>query len=460
MILRKESSNFNVEDMIDSSKAMAPSNDEIISIEKNQLENELISNLILKYGNSLLKEINFDLICTKLMEILYELCQKSQAEQDDKLFAHSVFSLFNLIIISHENPSNLLDNIYSQKLFNNTISFEEFIINGCLSCKNVNILNTFCKNLRSLIVNLKKYGEYSLIQFLLNLFKEKCLLFQFLEKIDEKINFFNLFTFLINSSINENQTKNSIDYCEFCINLIDLLNQFTPNDIINEDILIGYLKIINSILSQFKSLKIQIGFEMKFIQKLLQLYTFKEYKTPHLETIKSRCLAEEEKIKFFVIDAEKIPQKHKIYTSSDLRQTIFNLILNLTTELINLSLLFESEFSDIPNHFSRITKKSYNPHEEKKSSFNYVGIKNLGCICYMNSMIQQFFNIPSFRYCLLQINDNIEPNYLDQKMNVDDNVLHQLQKMFAFLELSERQDYNPHEFCHAFKDMNVFICII
>ena len=143
------------------------------------------------------------------MEILYELCQKSQAEQDDKLFAHSVFSLFNLIIISHENPSNLLDNIYSQKLFNNTISFEEFIINGCLSCKNVNILNTFCKNLRSLIVNLKKYGEYSLIQFLLNLFKEKCLLFQFLEKIDEKINFFNLFTFLINSSINENQTKNS-----------------------------------------------------------------------------------------------------------------------------------------------------------------------------------------------------------------------------------------------------------
>ena len=73
MILRKESSNFNVEDMIDSSKAMAPSNDEIISIEKNQLENELISNLILKYGNSLLKEINFDLICTKLMEILYEL---------------------------------------------------------------------------------------------------------------------------------------------------------------------------------------------------------------------------------------------------------------------------------------------------------------------------------------------------------------------------------------------------
>ena len=29
---------------------------------------------------------------------------------------------------------------------------------------------------------------------------------------------------------------------------------------------------------------------------------------------------------------------------------------------------------------------------------------------------------------------------------------HQLQKMFGFLELSDRQDYNPHEFCFSFKD--------
>jgi ubiquitin carboxyl-terminal hydrolase 34 len=37
---------------------------------------------------------------------------------------------------------------------------------------------------------------------------------------------------------------------------------------------------------------------------------------------------------------------------------------------------------------------------------------------------------------------------------VDDNVLHQLQKMFGFLELSERQDYNPRDFCFAFKDFD------
>ncbi len=37
---------------------------------------------------------------------------------------------------------------------------------------------------------------------------------------------------------------------------------------------------------------------------------------------------------------------------------------------------------------------------------------------------------------------------------VDDNVFHQLQKMFGYLEHSDRQDYNPEDFCFSFKDMD------
>jgi uncharacterized UBP type Zn finger protein len=36
-----------------------------------------------------------------------------------------------------------------------------------------------------------------------------------------------------------------------------------------------------------------------------------------------------------------------------------------------------------------------------KSSTGYVGLYNLGCICYMNSLLQQLFMIPSFREPLL-----------------------------------------------------------
>jgi len=35
--------------------------------------------------------------------------------------------------------------------------------------------------------------------------------------------------------------------------------------------------------------------------------------------------------------------------------------------------------------------------DDEKSSTGYVGLKNLGCICYMISLFQQFFMVPSFR---------------------------------------------------------------
>ena len=41
--------------------------------------------------------------------------------------------------------------------------------------------------------------------------------------------------------------------------------------------------------------------------------------------------------------------------------------------------------------------------DNEKSSTGHVGIKNLGCICYMNSLNQQLFMIPGFRNDILSI---------------------------------------------------------
>ena len=73
----------------------------------------------------------------------------------------------------------------------------------------------------------------------------------------------------------------------------------------------------------------------------------------------------------------------------------------------------------------------------------------------MISMLQQFYMVPCFRYNLLCIDDGKEPEYKEYHGDqIDDNMLHQLQKLIAHLELSERRDYNPKEWCFAFKDLD------
>jgi ubiquitin carboxyl-terminal hydrolase 9/24 len=83
--------------------------------------------------------------------------------------------------------------------------------------------------------------------------------------------------------------------------------------------------------------------------------------------------------------------------------------------------------------------------ESEKSSTGYVGLKNLGCICYMNSLFQQIFMINSLRNDILSVRDNSN----DSK---EENMLYQLQLLFAGLLKSEKQYVSPKGFCHAFKD--------
>ena len=63
--------------------------------------------------------------------------------------------------------------------------------------------------------------------------------------------------------------------------------------------------------------------------------------------------------------------------------------------------------------------------------------------------------IPAFRYNLLSVEDNTPVDLVEYKGHkIDDKVLHQLQKLMAHLELSDRTDFNPYEFCFAFKDLD------
>ena len=65
----------------------------------------------------------------------------------------------------------------------------------------------------------------------------------------------------------------------------------------------------------------------------------------------------------------------------------------------------------------------------------YIGLKNMTCTCYMNSIIQQFFMIPMLRETILSI-----------EVKDKDTVLYQLQLLFSALKTYEYIYYNPKPF--------------
>eukprot|EP00457_Paulinella_chromatophora_P000063 gb/GEZN01000063.1/.p1 GENE.gb/GEZN01000063.1/~~gb/GEZN01000063.1/.p1 ORF type:complete len:2729 (+),score=457.52 gb/GEZN01000063.1/:65-8188(+) len=82
----------------------------------------------------------------------------------------------------------------------------------------------------------------------------------------------------------------------------------------------------------------------------------------------------------------------------------------------------------------------------KNRTVPYVGLRNLGCICYMNASMQQLFMIPQLRRNLLSIDQYTYPDKLKE-----DNVF-QLQYIMAHLQESEKEYVNPKPWTDIWMD--------
>ena len=87
-------------------------------------------------------------------------------------------------------------------------------------------------------------------------------------------------------------------------------------------------------------------------------------------------------------------------------------------------------------------------NKQEKSSTGFVGLKNIACICYMNSIMQNLFMIPAFKKAMLEVED--------QQVGVPngENVIYQIKRIFGALMELEKQYFNPKKFCFAFKDID------
>ncbi len=95
-------------------------------------------------------------------------------------------------------------------------------------------------------------------------------------------------------------------------------------------------------------------------------------------------------------------------------------------------------------------------HTPRRHYNGYCGLKNLGCICYMNATLQQLFMVPGFRDGVLSASDGCFESSHEGSSSCDkvSNPLWQLQSLFSHLLALEKSYYNPIGFCNALVNMD------
>ena len=230
-----------------------------------------------------------------------------------------------------------------------------------------------------------------------------------------------------------------------------------------DEYLIKYLNENDlSLLKEIKYLQFFTSFYILFKPTLIQLKIINEKEEIIYKNIfdnPNYNINKNDLSLFINIDEEtkKFTNKNENINKSEIKIKLYDLILILFKNNIkNLEKFFEI-FDSIKNQKNSFNFSINTNTITKKKKFLHVGLKNLGCICYMNSTMQQFYMIPSLRYNILRTNDNEKENliytqYLKSSIQIDDNFFHQLQKLFSNLLLSNKQYYNPFEFTFSFKD--------
>ena len=123
------------------------------------------------------------------------------------------------------------------------------------------------------------------------------------------------------------------------------------------------------------------------------------------------------------------------------QSAIYKLIIDLINQSPdNCKSLYKKIISKL-NNFHQLGFWKTNSMNNWKISYNkdfkgdFCGLKNLASTCYLNSIVQMFYNIPMLRESILSIK-------CDQKFPL----LYNLQILFSSLKTYESQYYNPRDF--------------
>ena len=220
-------------------------------------------------------------------------------------------------------------------------------------------------------------------------------------------------------------------------NIYNPIIKDVPNDASYHEIILGgNFKILLNLLTKAKNYKDILDLKNEEEEKLKQ-YLF-------LEIILNKCNKR-------IFTKENINNYNSISISSSYT---FKHAINIFIFLVMQNIQNEKE-EKINYYFETITelhKENYwkgNSILDWKLEFKdntkltpFVGLKNVGCTCYMNSLLQVFFNFVPFRESILKC-----PCKEEKK-----NSLYQIKKVFYSLKYLQVNYYTPSDFPQNFDD--------
>lgn len=118
-------------------------------------------------------------------------------------------------------------------------------------------------------------------------------------------------------------------------------------------------------------------------------------------------------------------------------------------DVVKTTKFAEKKIVSIDNKTKMICRTPSILLDQPRSASNYVGLYNPGCVCYMNSILQQLFMIQSFREGIIQIEHDMT-SLTD--LEIANHTIYQLQLLFSYLKGSVKKCVDPRAFCVSFKD--------
>ena len=170
-------------------------------------------------------------------------------------------------------------------------------------------------------------------------------------------------------------------------------------------------------------------------------------------------------------------KKKSVVSSATSRKAAFDLLVEFVGEDQSVLEKFirENLHGLVTGHMPVPEKWGQHAFVQSSRYQKFVGLRNMGATCYMNSILQQFFMIPSFRYNVLGLEkheavekfdkktrkekeeEGLEGTAIDDKQVISvngditlDGDLYQLQRLVANLECSEQQVYDTEPLCYTY----------